>query len=457
MRSLGIPRAASRFPVYVQSPGRSAALLGLLFGLAGMSTSAVTVALPELAGELHISAATAAWMISGYTVALAVATPAHGRIADMIGIRLPLVIGTGGMAVGALVSALAPSFPVLLAARVLQGVGAAAIPVLATALISARWSGADRGAALGRIAGVAATLGSLGPLIGGGLEALGGWRWAVALPVLGVLAIPPLWRVSPAGGTGERIDSIGAALVAVAASGMVLLIQSPSSGLVTAGVGAALLVVGAPLLALRVRARPHGFLPREIVTNITVLRSAFAAAAVPASWFALLLGVPLAAASWGWTPLATGTLLVPAAVVGFVSPAIARTLLARLGPRRSIALACPTAVLALLVAAAGALAQAPVLLALAVMLVSAAFGVGQPAMLSSVGAAVPTGQRGVALGIATLVFLTGASVGAALVGGLAGVIGVSGAFCVLVALPLAGLLGLLLGGPDRVAAEPVPA
>jgi MFS family permease len=446
---------AAGFPGYVQSPGRSAALLGLLFGLAGMSTSAVTVTLPQLADELHVTASTAAWIISGYTVALAVATPAHGRIADMIGIRLPLAVGTGAMALGALLAALAPSFPVLLVARVLQGAGGAAIPVLATALISARWSGAERGAALGRVAGVAATLGSLGPLIGGGIEALGGWRWAVALPVLGALAIIPLWRVSPAGGTGERIDGTGAVLVAVAASGLVLLIQSPSAGVVAAAVGATLMVVGAPLLALRVRARPHGFLPREIVTNTTVLRSAFAAAAVPASWFALLLGVPLTAASWGWTPFATGTLLVPAAVVGFVSPAIARTLLARLGSRRSIALACPTAVLALLVAAGGALVQSPVLLAVAVMLVSAAFGVGQPAMISSVGAAVPESERGVALGIATLVFLTGASVGAALVGGLADVLGVPTAFCLLVVLPLAGLTTLLVGGPDRV--EPVPA
>jgi MFS family permease len=444
--------APAGFPVHVRSPGRFAALLGLLFGLAGMSTSAVTVALPKLAEELHVSAATAAWMVSGYAVALAVATPAHGRIADMIGIRLPLAIGTGAMAVGALVSALAPSFPVLLVARVFQGIGAAAIPVLATALISARWSGADRGTALGRIAGVAATLGSLGPVIGGGVEALGGWRYAVALPVLGALAIPPLWRVSPANGTGERIDVTGAVLVALAASGLVLLIQSPSAGAAAAVVGAVLLVVGAPLLALWVRARPDGFLPRAIITNTTVLRSAFATAAVPASWFALLLGVPLAAASWGWTPFATGALLVPAAVVGFVSPRMARTLLARLGARRSIALACPTAVLALLVAAAGAFLQAPVLLALAVMLVSAAFGVGQPAMISSVGAAVRDSQRGVALGIATLLFLTGASVGAALVGGLAGVIGIPGAFCLLIVLPLAGFTMLVLGGPDRVEA-----
>ena len=434
----------------VGSPGRSAVLLGLLFGLAGTSTSAVTVALPQLSGELGVTAATAAWIVSAYTVALAVATPLHGRLADMAGIRLPLCLGIAAMATGAVISALAPNFVVLVVARVLQGAGAAAVPVLATALISARWQGAEQGAALGRVAGVAATLSALGPLIGGALVGVGGWRWAVALPVIGLLAIPPLWRVSPTGGSGEPIDKIGAVLVALAASGLVLLIQSPSAGPVAATVGAALIVVGVPAVAWRVRTHPHGFLPRAIITNVTVLRSAFAAAAVPASWFALLLGVPLAAASWGWTPLATGLLLLPAAVVGFASPTVARRLLARLGARRSIALSCPTAVIALLVAALGGVVESPALLALAVALVTAAFGVGQPAMISSVGAAVPGAQRGVALGIATLVFLTGASVGAALVGGLSGIIGIPAAFCLLVALPVLGIVALLVGGPDRV-------
>src|SRR5690606_12542486 len=183
----------------------------------------------------------------------------------------------------------------------------------------------------------------------------------------------------------------------------------------------------------------------------------FAAAAVPASWFALLLGVPLSAASWGWSPFATGLLLVPSAVIGFVSPRIARTLLARIGPRRSIALACPTAVIALLTAATGAFLESPTLLALAVVLVSGAFGIGQPAMISSVGSAVREAQRGVALGIATLVVLTGASVGAALVGGLASLIGVPTALCLLVLLPLAGLTALLRGAADRVEAGRLPA
>ena len=389
----------------VSSSGRIAVLLGLLFGLAGSSTSAVTVALPEMAADLGVTASTAAWAISGYTVALAVATATHGRLGDMLGIRLPLCVGVATMGVGAVAAALAPSFPVLMGARVLQGIGAAAVPVLATALVSARWRGAEQASALGRIAGVAATLSAFGPLAGGALEAAGGWRWSVALPVVGTLALPLLWRAAPAEGSGERIDLPGAVFVAMAATGLVLLIQSPSAGVVTAAVGAVLLVLGVPAVAARVRARPDGFLPREIIT-----------------------------------------LLVPSAVIGFVSPRIARALIGRLGPRRAIAVACPTAVVALLVAALGGASESPVLLAVAVALVTAAFGVGQPAMIASVGAAVSPARRGVALGVATLVFLTGASVGAALVGGLAEVVGVPAAFCLLVALPVAGVATLLIGG-----------
>ena len=443
------PRAG-RLAAGVRSPGRSAVLLGLLFGLAGTSTSAVTVALPELAGDLAVSASTAAWIVSGYAVALAVATPVHGRLGDMLGIRLPLCLGVATLGAGAALAAFAPTIGVLIVARVLQGVGSAAIPVLATALVTARWQGPEQGAALGRIAGVAATFSALGPLIGGGLAALGGWRWPFALPVLGVLAIPALWRAAPSRGSGQPLDKTGAVLVALAASGLVLLLQSPSAGPVTGVVGAVLLAAGVPGVALWVRTHPHGFLPRAVITDFTVLRSAFAAAAVPAGWFALLLGVPLVAAAWGWSPLATGALLLPAAVVGFVSPPVARHAMRRLGARRSMALACPVTAVALLVAALGAVVESPALLALSVVLVTAAFGVGQPAMISAVSAAVPGEQRGVALGIATLVFLTGASVGAALVGGLSEVLGVPAAFCLLVTLPVLGVAALLVGGPDRV-------
>ncbi|MBA3574236.1 MAG: MFS transporter, partial [Pseudonocardiales bacterium] len=196
----GDPRAA----------GRVATVIGVLFGLAGTGTSAVSVVLPELADGLGVGTASAAWVISAYAVALAVLTAVHGRIADIIGVRGPLVVGVLLMAAGAVVAATAPTFGVLVAGRVLQGIGAAAVPVLGMALISARWDGVARAGALGRVTGAAAVLSSLGPVLGGALDAAGGWRWTLVLPVAGLLALPVLWRAAPTGGQRERFDVPGA-------------------------------------------------------------------------------------------------------------------------------------------------------------------------------------------------------------------------------------------------------
>ncbi len=429
----GDPRAA----------GRVATVIGVLFGLAGTGTSAVSVALPELAAGLGVGVASAAWVISAYAVALAVLTAVHGRIADIVGVRGPLIAGVVLMATGALVSAVAPTFSWLVAGRVVQGIGAAAIPVLGMALISARWDGNTRAGALGRVTGAASVLSCLGPVLGGAVDAAGGWRWTLVLPVAGLFALPVLWRAAPTGGQKERFDVPGAVCVAVAASGLVLLIQSPSTGALVAVVGAVLLATGIPAALARIRARPDGFLPRAIVTNGVVLRSAFAAAAIPAGWFALLVAVPLILAGRDWSPLGVGLVLAPAALLGLLMPRATRWVLTRWGPDRTLAVACPVTVVALLVAALGAVTGTPSLLVVAMASLTVAFGIGQPAMILGVSGAVESEQRGVALGVATLVFLAGAGIGAAVVGGLGEVLGLSGALAALVLLPITGTLVML--------------
>ncbi len=88
------------------------------------------------------------------------------------------------------------------------------------------------------------------------------------------------------------------------------------------------------------------------------------------------------------------------------------------------------------------------------MLVTFAFGLGQPALSAAVGDAVAVEVRGVALGIATLLFLVGGSVGSAVVAGLSGALGMAGALLALAVLPL---LGLLVLAPTLVEREPVDA
>lgn len=452
------PTAEPGGPTGPDDSRRVSLLLGLLFGLAGMGSSSAAVAIPLISEDFGIGPGSATWVISLYALMLAVATAVYGRISDLVGIRWPLLVGVSLMTTGALLAAASPSFELLLLARLLQGAGAAAVPTLGVAVLNGRYSGASRGLALGRLAAVAAAVSCLGPLLGGLIEHQLGWRAVMALPVLGLAVVPVLWHALSAEGSGARLDLVGAVLVAVTAAGAVLLVQSPSTGIAVAVSGAVLLVLGTPATAARVRRRPHGFLPLSVVRNGAVVRSASAAASVPAAWFALLVGVPAVLVPRGWEPWEVGLLLVPSAVLAFAVPRFAGPMIASRGPRRSLVVATAIATVAMLVAASGAAlvdasagedgvgALAPTLIGVGVLLVTIAFGLGQPAMSAAVSDAVEPDVRGVALGVATLVFLVGGSIGSAVVGGAGAVLGVGWALALLALLPLGGLAVLARRG-----------
>ena len=433
---------------------RIALTLGVLFGLTATGSSAAAVVLPALQEDLRLSHSAVAWVLSIYVLSLAVTTAVYGRVADVVGIRRPLVVGVLVMATGAGLSALAPSLPLLLAGRALQGAGAGAVPVLATALVSARFAGPVRSAALGRIAGTAATVSALGPLLGGAVAEVGGWHAVVALPLAGLPLLPVAARAAPIRGTGGRLDVPGAALVAGTAIGLVLLLQSVSAGVTAAGIGAGLLAAGIPLTARHVRRRPHGFLPRSVVTCGAVLRAALAGASVPAAWFALLIAIPAALDDRGWTTLQVGLALVPSAVVGLLGGRVSGPVLDRLGSRATLAGGALLAAVSLLAAAAAVGAGWPAVMAATVLTVTIAFSVGQPAMVWAVGAAVPAAVRGIALGVASLVFLVGGSVGSAAVGGLTDGIGAPAALAAVAALPITAAAVAALGGRRRSVRDP---
>ena len=437
----------------VETPGTSdrwtPLVLGLLFGLAGTGSSAAAVVLPPLRADLELDGPATAWVLSIFALSLAVTTAVFGRVADVVGIRKPLVGGVLLMAAGAVLAALAPTLPVLLAGRAIQGAGAGAVPVLATALISARCAGPARTVALGRLAGGSAAFSALGPLLGGVIETAAGWRGALALPAAGLLLLPFAARAAPDRGAGGRLDVPGALLVAGTASGLVLLLQSVATGAVIAGTGAALLLAGVPLVVRHVRRRPDGFLPRSVITRGPMVRAALAGASIPAAWFALLLAVPTALHDRGWSTLQIGLALVPSAVVGLLVAQAAGAVIQRFG-------APVTQVGAALLAAANLLLMAlavrqgwPPVLAATVVGVTIAFSIGQPAMVWAVGTAVPDAVRGVALGVATLIFMVGGSLGAAAVGGLADVLGLAGAVSAVAVLPISAAVLLLVSGLRR--------
>ncbi|QIK64986.1 MFS transporter [Nocardioides sp. HDW12B] len=432
---------------------RVAVVLGLLFGLTGMGSAAAAIAVVPMAEAYGVSDGAATWTISLYALMLGIGTAVYGRIADLSGPRTPMTVGITLMSVGALLAALAPSFPIHLVGRLAQGAGAAAVPTLGAAVLSARYSGDLKSTALVKLASIAAAVTSLGPLAGGIVIDTLSWRFAIALPMLGLLVLPFIWHAMHVGGTGARLDFIGAALTALAAGGAVLLVQSPSTGVVVAVAGGLLLALGVPAVIAWVRRHPGGFLPREVIGNPVVVRSAFAAAAVPASWFALLIAVPAVLLDRGWETWAVGLTLVPSGVVSLLMPRVVGPLLTRLEPSGSLMLASVISVGSLGLAGLGAGLGSPPLLVVAVVFVTVAFGIGQPALSAAVGGAVEESVRGVALGVATLVFMVGGSIGSAVVGGLGHVLGLGPAIGALALLPLVGVL--VVAPTRRAVSEPV--
>jgi len=428
------------------SPARTAVLLGLLVALTILGSSAVAVALPTVRAEFRLDVGGAAWVLAVFSLGISVATAVFGRVADVAGLRLPLRVGVVLFAAGSLLSAAAQSFPLLLAGRALQGVGAGAVPVLVTGIIVARMDGEARVRALGTLLAVVALVSGSGPLVGGALTALGGWRLVLALPAVALLLLPVIDRLAPpeAPDPGAKVDLRGAALVAVAVTALVLLLQSPSTGAGAALVlpAAAALLGAVVALVGHVRRRPGGFLPRAVVTDPPLLLLAGVGFGILGAYLALLLALPqILAEQGGADPLRIGLTMLPAAAAGALASRVSGRIAARVGPYRLVVALAAAPVGGLLLAAAGA--PRPVPLVAGFALAAVGFAAGQATLTELVSELVPAHVRGVAIGLYNLVFFTGGAVGSATVGGLSGPLGLRGALAALAVVPALSVLAAL--------------
>lgn len=432
---------------------RVAVLLGLLVALTIVGSSAVAVALPEVAQDLSLDTAGTAWVLACFSLMFSITTAVFGRVADAYGLRLPLRVGVLLFTAGSLLAGGAWSFPALIGGRLLQGAGAGAVPVLALGIVAARFQGAARSQALGGLTAVVSIVSGSGPLIGGAITELLSWRAVLALPAIALLIAEPVARLAPARPpparehagqrVRRRVDVRGALLVCATVAAVTLLLQSPATGLglaATSGFGV-LAVVGGAAVAVHVRARPEGFLPVAVVGDPAFRRFAAGGLSLLAAYLGMLLALPLLLAeSQGWRPLQIGLALLPAAALGAVVASTVGAVAERVGRSRLASWLTAGSAVGLLIAAAAP--GSPVLLVTGMCLVVAGFAGGQVALLDGVAALVDEAHRGVALGVFNLLFFSGGAVGAAAVGGLSGLVTLPGALACLAILPVAGALAI---------------
>jgi len=161
-------------------------------GMVLLDGTAVNIALPTIGRELSTTLGGLQWTVSGYTLALAGLILLGGSLGDRLGRRRVFLTGVAWFALASALCGLAPDIVVLIAARVLQGIGGALLVPGSLAIIQASFDPADRPRAIGAWSGLGGLAAAIGPLLGGWLVVSAGWRWVfllnlpVAVVVIGV-------------------------------------------------------------------------------------------------------------------------------------------------------------------------------------------------------------------------------------------------------------------------------
>jgi EmrB/QacA subfamily drug resistance transporter len=244
-------------------------------GMAFLDGTVVNVALPAMGEEFGAGIAGLQWIVNGYMLTLASLILLSGSLGDRFGRRRTFVIGVIWFAAASIVCAVAPNLEVMIAGRVLQGLGGALLTPGSLAILQTSFQQSDRGKAVGTWSGLTSVAAAVGPFVGGGLVDSGSWRWIFVLnaplaivTVLVTLRHVPETRDETSAG---KLDINGAILATIGLAGLTF-------GLIGAGDGGfgsprilVSLAIGVIALAGFVeleRRSSHPMLPPGIFKNI---------------------------------------------------------------------------------------------------------------------------------------------------------------------------------------------
>jgi EmrB/QacA subfamily drug resistance transporter len=431
--------------------------------------SIVNVALPSIERELHMPADAVQWIVTGYAISFGGLLILGGRAADLLGRRRMFVIGLVAFAIASLAGGLAQDPVLLIAARVVQGAGAAVVAPAALSLITTGFpEGAERTRAIGLYGAVSSVGFVSGQILGGVLVQFTSWRavFLVNVPV-GLIAAalsPAVLGRAAAVRNKIRLDVRGALLITGAVT---LVVFAVSQGVVlgwTSPLVIAATVVAAAAAAVFMRAETRH--PAPLIKPALLHRKGLRDGTTLAFLLGLWNGGELLVLSLYLqqvlheSPLLTGLIIAPQGVVGFAAGVIGPRLAGKMGVRRLLVLTAACAAAGFLVLtqlpAAG---YSPVLFVVTLI----GFGTAGTALGSTVLASrgMADADQGLVGGMINTSRQIGAAVGAALLpavavsvsGGMQGG-GVSGDRAAMFAAALAALAATAVAWR---AARPVPA
>src|SRR5262249_55868523 len=315
---------------------------GLALFMVSLDSLVVTNALPSIRADLGTGIEGLEWTVSAYTLTFAVFLLTGAALGDRWGRRPVFLAGLAGFTAASAACAGAPDIGTLVAARAVQGVGAALVTPLTLTLLAAAVPRERRGLAFGAWSGMGGLAVALGPVVGGAITESASWQWIFWINVpVGVLLLPvAALRLADSRGPAARLDLLGTVLATAGLFGVVLgLVRGNGHGwtspLVLTGLigGSALLATflawerrtAAPMLPLRVFAS-RGF-------SVTIVASLAMSFGMLGSVFLLaqfLQGVQ------HYSPLAAGVRTLPWTAMPVLAAPLAGLLSDRVGPHRLV-------------------------------------------------------------------------------------------------------------------------
>ncbi|MCC6627434.1 MAG: MFS transporter [Chloroflexi bacterium] len=273
------------------------AMAALATVLAPLNSTMIVVALPRVMVDFGADLSTVNWLVTGYLICMAALQPVAGALGDRLGRRGLIVGGLVTFGLASVGAALAPTLPVLLVCRLLQGVaGALALPN-AAALVRATVPAERRAASFGLIGSVAGLAAAVGPLTGGLALQLADWRaiFLVNVPlVVGALALATRVSQPPRGRSAGPIDLAGAFVLGVALIlAAVLLMGTRGPLALSPAIGWPVLFGLAGLLAWHEARHPAPVLPWRLLANRGFAAAASAVATSNLAMYVTLLVLPL--------------------------------------------------------------------------------------------------------------------------------------------------------------------
>lgn len=387
----------------------------------------VNVALPQVRSALGLSAAAQQWVITGYLITFGGLLLLAARAADLFGHRRVFLVGVAVFTLASLAGGLARDGSVLVTARVVQGVGAAALAPSSLSLLTTTHTGDRRAHALSIWSATSGSAGALGLVLGGVITGTLGWRWVLLTNVpIGAA----LWIVASAALAPSRVadrtalDLPGAMTVTVGAGALVYGIsQTQETGWGSVQVVVAL-IVAAALVALFLAAErrsPAPLVPLPILRrrNIVVANAIVACLGAIMTATLYLLSLYLQRVL-GDSPLRTGLALVPMSVVITVGAIASKSLLPRFGVRRLVLVGAALMCLGLLwLATMSAHSNYPVHVLGPTMVWAAGAGITTMPCIALATSGVGPEFAGLASGLVNTARQTGAAIGLAVLAALA--------------------------------------